>query len=72
MSNVDFVVGTVKWFDPAKGYGFAVVDGKDIFLHRKRLRGLGCSDIQLDEGEKLRFKIENGPRGVFANEITKA
>ena len=74
----DFVVATVKWFNSTKGYGFAVCDdGTDVFIHSKRLRESGFVDpknpaiINLDTGIKLKFKIEDGPKGAFATEITK-
>jgi CspA family cold shock protein len=78
MSEDNRVVGTVKWFDPLKGYGFVICDGKDIFVHSKRLRESGfiaSKDlvvITLDPGDKLKFKIENGPKGPYAVEIAKA
>lgn len=77
MSSNEFVEGTVKWFNSIKGYGFAVCNGKDIFLHSKRLRESGVAAFQdptnmnLDPGEKLKFRIEQGPKGAYAVEISK-
>jgi CspA family cold shock protein len=77
MPDSDFVIGLVKWFDAAKGYGFVVSNGRDVFVHSKRLRESGlvakpeASHITLDPGDKLQFKIENGPKGAFATEISK-
>lgn len=73
----DFVEGSVKWFSPEKGYGFVVHDGKDVFLHSKRLRESGISvpsepfNSILEPGDKLKFKIENGPKGIYAINISK-
>jgi CspA family cold shock protein len=78
MSDTGFVTGSLKWFDPEKGYGFAVYQGKDIFIHSKRLRESGF-EISKDpknpsfaEGDPLKFKIETGPKGDYAVQISKA
>lgn len=78
MSADDFVTGSVKWFNASKGYGFVVLDGKDIFIHSKRLRESGltiqqdASTVALETGDKLKFRVEKGPRGPFAVQISKA
>lgn len=77
MSESDFVTGQVKWFSTEKGYGFVVWDGKDIFIHSKRLRDSGIviplepTKGILDVGMKLKFRIETGPKGDFAVDISK-
>jgi CspA family cold shock protein len=74
----EFVNGVVKWFNPDKGYGFVICDGKDIFLHSKRLRESGfivskdAVTITLTPGDKLKFRVLKGPKGDYAVEISKA
>jgi cold shock protein len=73
----EFVTGFVKWFNPLKGYGFVVHEGKDVFIHSKKLRESGfvvtkdTTIIELDPGDKLKFRIETGPKGSYATEISK-
>lgn len=77
MTDSDFVIGQVKWFNPVKGYGFVVHEGKDIFIHSKKLRESGitiqqeANSISLDPGLKLKFRIAEGPKGAHAVEISK-
>jgi CspA family cold shock protein len=59
----------VKWFDKAKGFGFANVFGRDddVFLHVEVLRRSGLSDLQ--PGEALAVRVISGKRGHMAAEI---
>ena len=59
----------VKWFDKAKGFGFANVFGKreDVFLHIEVLRQSGLSDLQ--PGEALAMRVIKGKRGDMAAEV---
>lgn len=74
----EYVSGTVKWFDSKKGYGFIVYNGSDFFLHSKRLRESNfpvkndAISFDLAEGDKVKFRIAQGPKGPYAVEITKA
>ncbi|WP_037969959.1 cold-shock protein [Sulfitobacter noctilucicola] len=59
----------VKWFDKAKGFGFANVFGKpeDVFVHVEVLRQSGLSDLQ--PGEALALRVIQGKRGQMAGEV---
>ncbi|WP_174412345.1 cold-shock protein [Sulfitobacter noctilucae] len=59
----------VKWFDKAKGFGFANVFGKpeDVFVHIEILRQSGLSDLQ--PGEALALRVIDGSRGKMAGEV---
>jgi len=60
----------VKWFDKAKGFGFANVFGKpdDVFLHVEVLRRSGLSDLL--PGEALAIRLISGKRGLMATEVS--
>ena len=61
-------IGTVKWFNRNKGYGFlAQEDGQDVFVHYTAIQGDGFRN--LEEGQKVEFSIENGPKGLMAADV---
>lgn len=58
-------VGTVKWFNTTKGYGFLAREGgEDVFVHYTAISGAGFRN--LTEGQKVEFSIEKGPKGLQA------
>lgn len=62
--------GVVKWFNPAKGYGFIEgEEGKDIFVHFSAIEIDGYKT--LEEGEEVQFEVVEGPRGLQAASVTK-
>ena len=69
MQSADLEPARVKWFDKAKGFGFANVFGKpeDVFLHVEVLRRSGLSDLQ--PGEALALRVIDGKRGRMAAEV---
>ncbi|MFW8636405.1 cold-shock protein [Cribrihabitans pelagius] len=69
LSSLQQVQGLVKWFDPAKGYGFVVSDegGPDILLHVNVLRNFGQSSVA--DGVRIDVVIQETGRGVQAVEV---
>ena len=64
------VIGTVKWFNDAKGYGFLAQDGgKDVFVHHSAIVAEGFRSLA--EGDKVEFSIEQGPKGPSAVNVRK-
>jgi CspA family cold shock protein len=62
------IVGTVKWFNSTKGYGFIEVEGSDdVFVHYSAIRGEGYRN--LEEGQQVEFSVEIGPKGPQASEV---
>ena len=62
--------GTVKWFNSEKGFGFITVEGKkDVFVHFNAILGEGYKS--LNEGDKVEFEVEDGPKGPQAANVTK-
>jgi CspA family cold shock protein len=65
------MIGTVKWFNNSKGFGFiGRDDGADVFVHFTAISGDGYKSLQ--EGEKVEFEIVQGPKGPQAAEVKKA
>lgn len=61
-------VGTVKWFDASKGFGFIVREsGEDIFVHFSGIRGTGYRT--LEEGQRVEFVVATGHKGVVAQDV---
>lgn len=64
----DRQTGTVKWFNAAKGYGFiGRPDGEDVFVHFSAIKMDGYR--RLEEGQKVEFSIEQGPKGLQAANV---
>ena len=63
-------VGTVKWFSNEKGYGFiARENADDVFVHHTGILGEGYKT--LDEGQRVEFVVEQGPKGLQAVQVTR-
>ncbi|WP_026932563.1 cold-shock protein [Glycomyces tenuis] len=62
--------GTVKWFDPDKGYGFIETDaeGGDLFVHFSQILDSGGFRT-LEEGQRVRFEVTDSPKGKQASEV---
>jgi CspA family cold shock protein len=67
------ILGTVKWFNSGKGYGFIEREGgDDVFVHFSAIREDGFNSYRnLDEGQQVEFAVEQGPKGPQAADVTK-
>ena len=63
--------GTVKWFNGKKGFGFIEREDKekDAFVHASAVKAAGMR--YLNEGDKLEFELESGPKGPSAINLSK-
>jgi CspA family cold shock protein len=66
------MTGTVKWFNEAKGFGFITPEsgGKDVFVHHSAIQGSGFKTLA--EGQKVKFELEQTPKGPAAVNVTPA
>lgn len=63
-------VGTVKWFNDAKGFGFIAQDGgKDVFVHHSEIQADGFKSLQ--EGDRVSFEVVDGAKGPAATRVVK-
>jgi CspA family cold shock protein len=63
-------VGTVKWFNNDKGYGFIKREsGEDVFVHHSAIQASGYRT--LNEGEKVEFDVKQGPKGLQAENVRR-
>ncbi|MBI4771216.1 MAG: cold-shock protein [Chloroflexi bacterium] len=63
------IIGTVKWFNATKGYGFiGQEEGEDVFVHYSALQMEGYR--KLEQGQQVEFSIEQGPKGLQAAQVT--
>ncbi|MGI5968562.1 MAG: cold shock domain-containing protein [Lachnospiraceae bacterium] len=64
------MIGTVKWFNAKKGFGFiSDEEGNDVFVHFSALQMDGFK--VLDEGDKVEFEVINGEKGPQAANVVK-
>jgi CspA family cold shock protein len=65
----NMALGTVKWFNAEKGYGFVTVDGSgdDVFVHWSAIEGEGYR--ALDEGQRVQFEVGEGEKGPQAENV---
>jgi CspA family cold shock protein len=61
--------GTVKWFNPDKGFGFIAPDdgGDDVFVHFSAIQSTGYRT--LEENQKVEYNVTQGPKGPQAAEV---
>lgn len=62
------IEGTVKWFNGTKGFGFiARENAPDVFVHYSAIQGGGFRT--LEEGQRVEFTLEQGPKGLQASNV---
>ena len=62
------IIGTVKWFNGSKGYGFIEREGgEDVFVHFSAIQADGYRNLM--EGQQVEFTVEQGPKGLQAANV---
>ena len=62
-------LGTVKWFNNSKGFGFILQEsGEDVFVHYSVIEGEGFRTLA--EGDRVEFEMARGPKGFHATSVT--
>ncbi|MBN3562682.1 MULTISPECIES: cold-shock protein [Aliamphritea] len=65
----DRELGTVKWFNVSKGFGFITREnGDDVFVHFRNIRGRGHRS--LSEGQNVRFNVRESDKGLQAEDVS--
>ncbi|GGC80596.1 hypothetical protein GCM10010994_43220 [Chelatococcus reniformis] len=69
LEGVPEEAGTVKWFNPERGFGFIALErgGKDVFVHQSALARSGINDLR--EGQQVLVRLVEGPKGPEAGSI---
>ena len=62
-------VGTVKWFNATKGFGFITPDegGEDLFVHQTEIQMTGYRELA--EGQRVEFEVTQGKKGLQASAV---
>jgi len=63
------IIGTVKWFNANKGFGFIEQpEGEDVFVHYSALQSDGYRSLD-EGGQRVEFSVERGPKGLQASNV---
>lgn len=63
-------IGTVKWFDAKKGFGFILGEaGEDVFVHFSVIEGDGFRSLK--DGEQVAYDMERGAKGLLARSVRR-